>query len=377
MATKPEKPIAFIDLVTQRQRIGNSINEKLAKIMDTGAFIFGPDLHEMEKTLADYSGVKHCLSCASGTDALVLPLMAWGVGPGDAVFVPSFTFVATAEAAVLLGATPVFVDSREDTFNMDVEDLKRAIAYVKKETDLKPKVVIPVDIFGQPADYDAIIPVARAEGMKVLADSAQSYGATWNGKKVGSIGDMTATSFFPAKPLGCYGDGGAVFCNSDEEFELLKSLRVHGMSKEDKYDNIHIGMNGRMDTMQCAVILEKMKFFDDELPARNRIAKRYRDNLPMLTHQVIDDRAYSVWAQYVMVVKNRAEIMKKMSEKGVPAAAYYPKPVHMQTAYQKWSTRSLPVCEALAANVMSPPMHPYIEEDVQDYIIETIIEAVK
>ena len=368
MTSKPSKPIAFIDIKAQSNVLGNKINNALNNVIESGAFIMGKEVDDLEKRLSNYCGVKHTLSCSSGTDALVLVLMAKGIGAGDAVFVPSFTFVATAEAVVLVGATPIFVDVRADTFNMDVDDFKKALKYAK-EKGLKAKAVIPVDIFGQPADYDSIIPVAKEENLIVIADSAQSFGASLNGKKVGSIGDFSCTSFFPAKPLGCYGDGGAVFFNDDNMVEALKSIRIHGMGKE-KYDNIRIGINGRLDTMQAAILLLKMDIFDDELPKRNLVAKRYRDGLPQYTHQTIIKGADSVWAQYTMLVDKRDELQAHLKEKDVPTAAYYPKPVHMQTAYLKYANRSLPVSEMLAAKVISPPMHPYLDENTQDYIIE-------
>ncbi|MGD9638783.1 MAG: DegT/DnrJ/EryC1/StrS family aminotransferase [Alphaproteobacteria bacterium] len=369
MTAKPVEPIAFIDLNAQRKVLGNKVNKALDKIVDSCAFIMGPEVGELENKLSTYCGVKHTLSCASGTDALVLALMAKDVGVGDAVFVPSFTFVATAEAVVLLGATPVFVDVRPDTFNMDVEDLKKAISFAKK-SGLNLKAIIPVDIFGQPADYDAIAPIAKDENMFIISDAAQSFGATLNGKKVGNIVDITCTSFFPAKPLGCYGDGGAVFYNDDNLVEPLKSIRIHGMGKE-KYDNIRIGINGRLDTMQAAILLLKMDIFDDELPQRNLVAKKYREGLPMYSHQSVMSNATSVWAQYTMLTDRRDELQAFLKEKGVPTAAYYPKPVHMQTAYAKYSKRALPVCERLAEQVISPPMHPYMNENTQDYIIES------
>jgi dTDP-4-amino-4,6-dideoxygalactose transaminase len=376
MAKKPEKPIAFIDLATQRDVIGvDRIDAALHNVVMHGRYVMGDEITDLESKLASYCGSKHSLGCASGTDALVLAMMAWGVGPGDAVFVPSFTFVATAEAVVLLGATPVFVDVKEDTFNMDVEDLKRAIAETKK-TDLNLKLVVPVDIFGQPADFDAIEPVAKSEGMKVLVDAAQSFGASLNGKKVGSMGDMATTSFFPAKPLGCYGDGGAVFCHDEQTLDVLKSLRVHGMGG-DKYDNIRIGVNGRLDTMQAAILLLKLEILEKEIPMREAVAKRYRDGLPKYRHQHIITGAQSAWAQYTMLVENRDELQEFLRGKDIPTAAYYPKPVHRQTAYQKFNNRELPVCDMLAGKVISAPMHPYLKEDVQDYIIEGFNEFLK
>ena len=301
--------------------------------------------------------------------------MAWGVKEGDAVFVSSFTFVASAEAPVLLGATPIFVDSDPDTYNMDPKDLQRAIDQVKKEGKLNLKAVIPVDIFGSPCDYDAIIEIAHKNGMKVLSDSCQSYGSVYKGKKAGSIADMSATSFYPTKPLACYGDGGAVFTNSSEENELVKSCRVHGMSPEDHYDNVRLGMTGRMNTFQAAVLLQKLKVFDQELKDRAHVASRYDSELSSyFRKQQILNGCQSAYALYTINCDDRDELMAFLKENGIPCGAYYPRPVHTQTAYAKWNTRSLPVCEKLSKTVLSIPMTPYLDNEDLDYVISKMNE---
>jgi dTDP-4-amino-4,6-dideoxygalactose transaminase len=372
MTTKLNKPIAFFDMPTQQKVIGkDKILKSLETILDHGGYAQGPETKVLEERLAKYTGAKYCLTCSSGTDALILALMAWGVKSGDAVFVPSFTFVATAEAAAFLGATPIFVDSDEKTFNMSPKDLEIAIEETKKNTDLNLKAIIAVDIFGQPADYEAINKIAKENNMKVLGDAAQSFGAELDGKKAGSFADLTATSFYPTKPLGCYGDGGAVFCNTEEEYEILQSCRIHGMGGE-KYDNIRLGLTGRMDSFQAAVLLHKMDVLDKEMEDRQVIAKRYQDGLKTVTQQEVLKGATSAWAIYTVLSENRDGLQAHLKEANVPCAAFYPRPVHTQTAYKKWATRTLPVCERLAKQVVSIPMHPYLEEDQQNYIIETI-----
>ena len=363
--------INLFDCATAQQIIGqDKILNSLKKVLDHGAYCQGPETKELDEKLANYSGVKYCATCASGTDALTLALMAWGVKPGDAVFVSSFTFVSSAECAALLGATPVFVDSKPDTFAMDPADLQKAIDIVKKEGKLNLKAVIAVDIFGSPCEYDKILQIAHDNGMKVLSDAAQAYGSTYKGKKAGSIADMTATSFYPTKPLACYGDGGATFTNSAEENELLKSCRVHGMSATDHYDNIRLGLTGRLDSFQGAVLLEKLKIFDDELVKRAKIAKRYDTELSSYYgKQRILDEATSAYALYTVTCENRDELMSFLKENNIPCGTYYPRPVNTQTAYAQWNTRSLPVCEKLSKTAISIPMHPYLEADAQTYII--------
>jgi dTDP-4-amino-4,6-dideoxygalactose transaminase len=368
--------INLFDCATAQQVIGqeNFLNA-FKTILDHGAYCQGPETKELEQKLAEYSGVKYCATCASGTDALVLALMAWGVKPGDAVFVSSFTFVASAECIALLGATPIFIDSDPETYNMDPEDLQRAIDEVKKDGKLNLKAVITVDIFGSPCDYDKIMKIAHDNGMKVLEDAAQSYGSSYNGKKAGSVADMVATSFYPTKPLGCYGDGGATFTNSEEENELLKSCRVHGMSTTDRYDNVRLGVTGRLDSFQGAVVLQKLKVFDEELVKREFIAKRYDNELSSYYgKQRILENAKSAYGLYTINCEDRDELMAFLKENNIPCGAYYPRPVNTQTAYAQWNTRTLPVCEKLSKTVLSIPMHPYLEVEAQNYVISKMNE---
>lgn len=368
--------INLFDCATAQKVIGQeNFLSALKTVLDHGAYCQGPETRELEEKLAQYSNIKHCATCASGTDALILALMAWGVKPGDAVFVSSFTFVASAECVAILGATPIFVDSDPHTYNMDPEDLQRAIDEVKKEGKLNLKAVVAVDIFGSPCDFDKIMKIAHDNGMKVLEDAAQAYGSTYNGKKAGSVADMVATSFYPTKPLGCYGDGGATFTNSDEEFELLKSCRVHGMSATDHYDNVRLGLTGRLDSFQGAVVLQKLKIFDEELVKRAEVAKRYDEKLDAyFGKQRILDNATSAYGLYTIDCEDRDELMAYLKENNIPCGAYYPRPVNTQTAYAKWNTRSLPVCEKLSKTVLSIPMHPYLEVEAQDYVIAKMNE---
>ena len=368
--------INLFDCATAQNVIGQEkFLNAFKTILDHGAYCQGPETKELEEKLANYSNVKYCATCASGTDALILALMAWDVKPGDAVFVSSFTFVASAECVAILGATPVFVDSDPHTYNMDPNDLQKAIEEVKKEGKLNPKAVIAVDIFGSPCDYDSIMKIAHDNGMKVLQDAAQSYGSIYNGNRAGSVADMVATSFYPTKPLGCYGDGGAIFTNSEEEYELLKSCRVHGMSSTDRYDNVRLGLTGRLDSFQGAVVLQKLTVFDNELAKRCEIAKRYDNNLDAYYgKQRILDNAVSAYGLYTVDCEDRDELMNYLKECNIPCGAYYPRPVNTQTAYAKWNTRKLPVCEKLSKTVISIPMHPYLEEDAQNYIIAKMNE---
>ena len=371
MLNKPEKAIPLFDCKTTQQVIGQQkFLDAFKTILDHGGYCQGPETRELDTALANYSGTKFCATCGSGTDALTLALMAWGVGAGDAVFVSSFTFVASAECVAIVGATPIFIDSDPNTFNMDLNDLERAIAEVKKEGKLTPKAIIPVDIFGSPCDYDAIMAIAAKNNLKVLSDACQSYGSVYKGKKAGSIADMTATSFYPTKPLGGYGDGGAAFTNSEEENELLKSCRVHGMSATDHYDNIRLGMTGRMNTFQAAVLLQKLTVFDAELKARAEVAARYDAELDnYFGKQQILPNCKSAYALYTIHCEDRDELMSYLKEKGIPCGAYYPRPVNTQTAYAKWNTRPMPVCEKLSKTVLSIPMTPYLDKEQLDYVI--------
>ncbi len=369
--------IDFIDLKAQQAMIRPKIDKAMQRVLDHGIYIMGPEVGELEERLSQFCGVKHALSCANGTDALQLVLRAKGIGQGDAIFVPSFTFAATAEVVVLVGATPIFIDSLENTFNMDPQSLLRGIQTAKK-LGLHPKGIIPVDLFGQPADYDAIQEIALAHKLWVMADAAQSFGGSYKGRKVGNIGDVATTSFFPAKPLGCYGDGGAIFTNDEDLAKIIKSLRVHGQGS-DKYDNIRIGINGRLDTLQAAILLEKLTIFEEELIKRQHIAKRYSTALKeSVIPPFILENTMSTWAIYTIVLPkhvDRAALINALKEKGIPTVVYYMKPLHRQTAYKSYPTAGegdLPVCTTLADHVLSLPMHPYLREDVQDYIIENL-----
>ncbi|MCH8844043.1 MAG: DegT/DnrJ/EryC1/StrS aminotransferase family protein [SAR324 cluster bacterium] len=369
-------PIPFIDLQAQRRRIETQIDSAIARVLAHGSYILGPEVAELERLLAEFAGVKHAITCSSGTDALLLPLMAWGIGPGDAVFVPAFTFVATAEAVALVGATPVFVDVLADTFNMDPASLEKAIEALAGG-ELRPKAIIPVDLFGQPADYDRIIPIAERFGLKLLADTAQGFGASLHGKRTGGFGHMAAASFFPAKPLGCYGDGGAVFTNSDDEAELLRSLLNHGQGR-DRYQNVRIGINGRLDTLQAAILIEKLKIFDDEIEARGRIAERYSRSLGEVARvPILIPGARSVWAQYTLRIPHRDAVAARLRDRGIPTAIYYPIPLNRQEGYRHFPTvpGGLPVSDDLAQEVVSLPMHPYLQSPIQDRIINAVSEA--
>lgn len=386
MSSKPSlatvnKPIQFIDLAAQQALIRDKIDAAITRVLNHGNYIMGKEVAEFEKGLSAFCGAKHSISCANGTDALGLVLMAKDVKPGDAIFVPSFTFAATAEVVAWVGAHPVFIDVLPDTFNMDPESLKQGIeAAIAK--GLKPTGIVPVDLFGQPADYDAIEAIAAQHDMWVMCDSAQGFGGTYKGRKVGTIGLVTATSFFPAKPLGCYGDGGAVFTNDDELANILESLRVHGKGTE-KYDNVRIGMNGRLDTIQAAILIEKLAIFGQEIEDRNRVASRYNAGLAdCLTTPVVMEGCTSVWAQYTLTAQSaeqRASIMSKLKERGIPTNIYYPKPLHQQTAYKSYLTATggaLPVCEEMAQKVFSLPMHPYLDDASVDMVIEAVKASV-
>jgi dTDP-4-amino-4,6-dideoxygalactose transaminase len=368
--------IAFIDLAAQRRRIGSRMDEAILRVVNHGGYIMGPEVKQFEADLSAFCGAKHVISCANGTDALALVLMAKSVKPGQAILCPSFTFAATAEVVAWLGAVPIFVDCLPETFNMDPASLEFGIN-TARQLGLKPVGVIPVDLFGQPADYDAIEAICAREDLWILCDAAQSFGASYRGRKLGTIGAATSTSFFPAKPLGSYGDWGAVFTNDDELAAIMRSLRVHGQGS-DKYDNVRIGMNGRLDTMQAAVLIEKLKIFPDEIAARDRVAKRYNEMLgDVVAVPVVAEGNTSVWAQYTMRVPNRDALAAALKAKGVPTAIYYPKPLHQQTAYSKFpcAGNGVPVSERLAGEVLSLPMHPYLEEAVQDRIIAAVREA--
>jgi dTDP-4-amino-4,6-dideoxygalactose transaminase len=373
--------IPFIDVASQRARLGKSIDEAIARVLGHCQFINGPEVTQFEAQLAAFSGAKHVVACASGTDALLMVLMAKGYGRGDAVLCPSFTFCATGEAVALTGAVPVFVDVDEATFNMDAASLKRGIATARK-LGLKPRAVIPVDLFGQSADHDAVAAIAEAEGLFVLDDAAQGFGASYKGRRLGSFGHATATSFFPAKPLGCFGDGGAIFTDDATLAETLKSIRVHGQGA-DKYDNVRLGLTGRLDTMQAAILIEKLKIFEDEIAARNRVAERYSRGLSnIVTVPRLAFGCASVWAQYTIRLPkgvDRDGFAVALKAQGVPTAIYYPKSMHQQTAYRDFPVAEggLPVSERLSADVISLPMHAYLDEATQDRVIAAVRDALQ
>jgi dTDP-4-amino-4,6-dideoxygalactose transaminase len=370
------EPVPFIDIGAQRRRLGKSIDEAVSRVLTHCQFINGPEVTQLEAELAAFSGASHVVSCASGTDALLMVLMAKQVGRGDAVLCPSFTFCATGEAVALTGATPVFVDVDETTFNMDADSLQRGIAAAKR-LGLKPVAVIPVDLFGQSADHDAIGAVAAAEGMFVLDDAAQAFGASYKGRRLGAFGLATATSFFPAKPLGCYGDGGAIFTDDAELAATLRSVRVHGQGS-DKYDNVRLGLTGRLDTVQAAILLEKLKIFDDEIAARNKIATRYAQGLGnAVAVPRVASTATSVWAQYTIRLPggcDRDAFAASLKAQGIPTAIYYPKSMHQQTAYRNFPVADggLPTSEKLSNDVISLPMHAYLDEPAQERVIEAV-----
>ena len=373
-------PIPFIDVAAQRRRLGPAVDAAVARVLNHCQFILGPEVRTFEAELAAFCGAKHVVTCASGTDALVLALRAMGVGPGDAVLCPSFTFCATAEVVALVGATPVFVDVDAATFNIDAKGIAAAAA-TARETGLKPKAIIPVDLFGLPADHAAIGAAAKAENLLVLDDAAQGFGATYNNRRLGTFGQATATSFFPAKPLGCYGDGGAVITDDDAFADALRSLRVHGQGI-DKYDNVRIGLASRLDTIQAAVLIEKLKIFPDEIDARNKIANRYNEALgDIVAVPHVPPGSTSVWAQYTIrvAVGRRDGLAAALKAEGIPTAIYYPIPLHRQQAYKHYPVGKggVAVSDKLASEVISLPMHAYLDAGTQDRIMDAVRRALK
>jgi dTDP-4-amino-4,6-dideoxygalactose transaminase len=370
--------IAFIDLQAQRRRLGESLNRAIAAAVEGGQWIMGPQVREAEERLAEFAGVRHAIACANGTDALLIVLRAWNIRPGDAVLVPAFTFAASAEVVALVGAVPVFVDVLEDTYNMDPASLEAAIAMVKREGKLKPRVVMPVDLFGQAADYRALEPIVKREGLKMLVDTAQAFGATLDGRQTAAIGDAASTSFFPAKPLGCYGDGGATFTNDDGLADLLRSIRIHGQGA-DKYENVRIGVNSRLDTIQAAILIEKLRIFPEELAMRERVARRYNEALGRSNRirvpRVIEG-GQSTWAQYTIQVPERDRLAADLKAKGIPTAIYYTTPLSHQKGYAHFPAAPTPVSERIGKSVISLPMHPYLDEATQDRIIAAVLESV-
>lgn len=368
--------IAFNDLGAQYQHLKQEIDAGIADVISGCHFISGPQTEQLEKELCEYTGRRYCVSVANGTDALLMPLMALGIGKGDAVFVPAFTFVATSEVVSLVGATPIFCDVCRDTFNLDPDSLRAQVQRVIREGRLRPRMVIPVDLFGLPANYPEIEAICREYHLTILEDAAQGFGGQINGKKACSFGDISATSFFPAKPLGCYGDGGAIFTDDEEMYKLLVSIRVHGKGSF-KYDNVRVGLNSRLDTLQAAILLPKLHAFDTENATRNRAAAMYTELLgSKFDTPVVPDGYLSSWAQYTIKAdspEHRDRILAGMKEQGIPTMVYYPKPLHFQQVYADlgYKPGALPVSEALAQQVFSLPMHGYLTED----IIRTVCEA--
>lgn len=368
----------FIDLHAQQDRIRPQLDAAIARVLDHGQFVMGPEVSEFEAVLRDYTQAPHALTCANGTDALLLVLKAWGIGAGDAVFCPAFTFVATAEVVAMLGATPVFVDIKRDTYTVCPESLSRAIQETQQSDTLTPRALITVDLFGQPANYPVIADICQRENVKLIADSAQSFGCRLQDEHPLKWADAMTTSFFPAKPLGCYGDGGALMAHEDALAETIDSLRIHGKGT-DKYDNVRIGLNSRLDSLQAAILLEKMKVFDAELASRSRIAGIYSEALKDKVSRVptIIDGGTSTWAIYTIEVPDRERFTRIMGEAGIPTPAYYPKPLHRQTAYCHYpiSGNALVNTDEAAEHVVSLPMHPYLSESDQARVIETACRA--
>jgi dTDP-4-amino-4,6-dideoxygalactose transaminase len=372
--------IPFIDVAAQRRRLGRAIDDAIARVTTHCQFLGGPEVAQFEDALARFCGARHAVGCASGTDALLLVLMARGIGPGDAVICPAFTFCATAEPVVLLGATPVFADVDEHTFNLDAASVARAVATAKRHK-LTPKMLIPVDLFGLPADHDALSAIAKAEGLFVLDDAAQAFGAHYRGRQLGTLAPATATSFFPAKPLGCYGDGGAVLTDDPGLADALRSLRVHGEGT-DKYDNVRIGLTSRLDTIQAAVLIEKLKIFPEEIAARDAAARRYGEALAdVATVPVVPDGLSSVWAQYTIRVAPGARdgLAATLKANGIPTGIYYPKPLHRMAIYAGFPVvdNGIPVTDRLAHEVISLPMHAYLDAATQDRVIDAVRGALK
>ena len=385
-----ENNISFVDLAAQQEQIYPELEKRIKKVLSHGKYIMGPEVTELEEKLAEFVGVKYAISCSSGTDAILMALMADGVGPGDAVFTTPFTFIATAEVISLLGATPVFVDIDSRTFNIDSSQLEAAIKAVKKNDPsiyplprtcesqpASPKAIIPVDIFGLPADYDRINTIAKDQSLFVVEDAAQSFGATYHGKRACALSDVAATSFFPAKPLGCYGDGGAILTDNDHLAATIKSIRLHGKGTE-KYDNVRVGINGRLDTLQAAILLEKLRLFPQEVKERNRVAVRYSKGLKdLLEVPVVPEGMTSVWAQYSVLSDQKESLQTALKENGIPTAVYYPKPLHLQTAFSSlgYKEGAFPVSEKVSQMIFSLPMHPYLKNEQIDRIVQVIKTA--
>jgi dTDP-4-amino-4,6-dideoxygalactose transaminase len=364
--------IPFIDLQAQRRRLGGRIEAAMARVVESGRFILGEEVAQLEQALARFGEARGAVACANGTDALALVLMAWGVGPGDAVFMPSFTFAATAEAAARLGASPVFVDILPDVLTLDPDALEAAVQMARREGRLTPRAVVAVDLFGQPADYPRLSAVARAHGMRLVADSAQGFGCRLHGRQPLAWADAATTSFFPAKPLGCYGDGGAVLTNDSALEAVVRSLAQHGQG-ETRYTHVRVGLNSRLDALQAAVLQEKLAIFAEEIAERNAVAARYTQRLrPLAATPTVISGGVSTWAQYTLELPDREEAAKALQAAGIPSAVYYATPTHLQPAYAQAPRGPLPVTEAKAGAVLSLPMSAYVPEAVQDLAAETL-----
>jgi dTDP-4-amino-4,6-dideoxygalactose transaminase len=383
----------FIDLAAQQKRIREKIEANIRAVLNHGKYIMGPEIKELEKRLSEYVGVKHSIGCSSGTDALLLGLMAYDIGPGDAIFTTPFTFIATAEVISLLGATPVFVDIDPKTFNISPENLAQVVDVLNSEIDskhplpspaehsqLNPRGIITVDLFGLPADYDSISAIAKKHGLFVIEDAAQSFGGVYKGQRACTFGDISCTSFFPAKPLGAYGDGGMCFTDNDELAERLMSLMNHGQGHY-KYDNVRIGINGRLDTLQAAVLLAKLDIFPEEVRLRQKVAQRYsrllRDNSYSIIPPYVPEACTSVWAQYSVLARDEAQrsiLQTRLKEHGIPTAIYYPNPLHLQTAFASlgYNKGDFPISEEYATRIFSLPMHPYLVEEEQEMIAKIL-----
>ena len=368
----------FIDLKVQFNKIEHKITESIQNVLSHGKYIMGPEVEKLENKLSNYVGSKYCISCSSGTDALLMSLLAIGVKPGDAVITTPFTFIATAEVVSLLGATPVFVDIDSKTFNINPNLIEDTIIKLKKNTRLNLKAIVPVNIFGLPADYNKIVNIANKYNLEVIEDAAQSFGAKYHNKNSGNLSKLSCTSFFPAKPLGCYGDGGAIFTDNNDLYEKLISIRVHGKGK-DKYDNINIGINGRLDTIQAAILLEKLKIFKEEILLRQKIASKYINRLGKYFQiQNIPENYQSAWAQFSLLAETKEDkknILKHLKNNKIPTAVYYPRPLHLQTVFSNtiYKNNSLEVSEEISDKIFSIPMHPYLSDDIIDKVSDILI----
>jgi len=370
-------PISFIDLKTQYQQMESAIKSRVLAVLEHGRYISGPEVTELEEKLAEFTGAKHAIACSSGTDALLMPLMAWELGPGDAVFTTPFTFIATAEVLSLLGVTPIFVDIDPKTFNLDPQALEEAVQAVKREGKLKARGVIPVDLFGLPADYDAINAIAAKHDLFVLEDTAQGLGGIYKGRKAGNLAEVAATSFYPAKPLGGYGDGGAIFTNDGDMAAMLRSIREHGQGV-DRYHNVRLGINGRLDSLQAAVLLVKLAHFPEELDARQRVAERYSAKLQGVTVPHIPEGYRSAWAQYSVLSAKRDEVRQNLTGMDIPTVIYYIVPLHLQPVFvARYGNQAgrFPVSERVSSQIFSLPMHPFLKEEEIDRIVEAVAKA--